>query len=181
MNSPQLIFDSDAAARSFADILNSKISSFMHRMMNEVSGKLKTSDGKKDLSLSNGKDNDVIFYEIVGSVCAVLDSYGTGSEMDKSNPALSEYMSSELWNRARSGFEIVGREKGSYTNIFGKKQYSSGRKAGQSLENKYPPQKPSYAFQHAETWYLNEQKIQEEIVDPAINEWLSGISNFFSF
>lgn len=181
MNSPQLTFDSDAAARSFVDILNTKINSFMQHMMNEISGKLRTSDSKNDLSLSNGRDKDIIFYEIIGGVYAVLDSYGTGSEMDKSNPALSDYMNSELWNKVRSGFEIVGRKKGYYTNIFGKKQYSSGRKAGKSLEYKYPPQKPSYAFQHAETWYLNDQKIQEEIVDPAIDEWLSGISAFFSF
>lgn len=107
-------------------------------------------------------------YEFINSriwfyTMAVLDSYGTGIEMDMSNPQLSEYMNSGLWNPLRHGKQIVGRKQGEYTNIFGKKTESSGSFEGRPvpLANNIVP---SYAIQKMEDWIKNgETRVERRI------------------
>lgn len=45
-------------------------------------------------------------------------------------------MQSGLWNPARRGKAIVGRPKGTYTNIFGQQRTTSGVFEGQKIEGK---------------------------------------------
>lgn len=63
-----------------------------------------------------------------------LAEWGSGSEMDTSNPDLTAYMGSELWNPARNGFAITGRPKGEYIGLDGEVYDSSGALAGVNLE-----------------------------------------------
>ena len=44
----------------------------------------------------------------------------------------------------------MGRPKGEYTDFFGNEAFSTGSKAGQNMEIKFKPIKPSYAIQNAE-------------------------------
>lgn len=101
---------------------------------------------------------------------ALMDSYGTGSLMDKDNPYFDEYASSGLYNTARGdapGAPILGREK-EYTNIYGEKVETSGHNRGKNLEGRYirdketgklvyiEPREPSYAIQNAEVWLMQD-------------------------
>ncbi len=63
-----------------------------------------------------------------------LAEWGSGSEMDTSNPDLAAYMSSESWNPARNGFAIMGRPEGPYIGLDGEVYNSSGALAGVDLE-----------------------------------------------
>lgn len=76
----------------------------------------------------------VLTCEIIGGAYATMDEWGTGSKMDLSNPALGDYMSSELWNKYRYGSPIRTRERGPYTNIFGKQDESHATRPGVNLE-----------------------------------------------
>jgi hypothetical protein len=65
---------------------------------------------------------------------AWLEEFGKGSEMDSTNPYLSEYISSEYWNPARHGPSIAGRPKGEYLGLDNEIHYSSGILEGKDLE-----------------------------------------------
>jgi len=100
---------------------------------------------------------------IIGGAFAAMDEFGRGSLMDKNNPALPNYMKSELWNpyRGKHGSEdtaIRSRKAGPYMNIFGKTVVSHAPVPGYNLERKggkYAPQPPSYALQTAARWMIN--------------------------
>ncbi len=112
----------------------------------------------------------VLTCEIVGGAYAVMDEWGTGSKMDLTNPALSDYMDSELWNRYRYGPAIRTRERGPYTNIFGQQDYSEATRPGVNLEElarRYPERdfnirviEPSHALQN-EMSYMKAGRFEE--------------------
>ena len=56
----------------------------------------------------------------------LADSYGTGSLMLDNNPGLDEYKRSSSWNPERKGKTIVGRKKGNYIDVFGRRRHSEG-------------------------------------------------------
>lgn len=97
----------------------------------------------------------------------LAESYGTGSFMLDDNPGLVEYRTDpQRWNPARKGKTIVGRPKGSYTNLFNQERTTSGQFEGVNIEGRkvysrkketerdyfISPTKPSYAIQLAENW-----------------------------
>ena len=101
----------------------------------------------------------------------LADSYGTGSLMLENNPGLAEYKADkDRWNPVRTGKAIVGRRKGLYVDIFGRKHTTTGafeginiegrkvnssnkRKKGRKITGYYiAPTHPSYAIQIAEKW-----------------------------
>jgi hypothetical protein len=91
-----------------------------------------------------------------------MDSMGTGSLLDESNPALDEYMSSDLWNpqRDRSDHKIVSRARsdGAFTDIYGNQRTSRSNRGGIDLEKrggKFAPKPPSHALQTAARWMEN--------------------------
>jgi hypothetical protein len=89
-----------------------------------------------------------------------MDEFGTGSLMDRSNPALDTYRQSELWNphRGKHGPDdtaIRSRQAGPYMNIFGDQVVSHAPRPGFNLERlggKYTPQPPSRAMRTAARW-----------------------------
>ena len=119
--------------------------------LQEVTSHLSSGAGDVEKGISSD-DAAMLRREIVGGALAIMDSYGTGSKMDMGNPFLGEYMGSGAWNPSRYGSTIVGRPAGSYTNIFGETQESSGKMEGHDVEHVYPPRAPSKAFQDALVW-----------------------------
>ena len=95
-------------------------------LFDESMQNLSTNEGKEGLQKEEITEvANVIVATIVGDAWTVMDEWGKGSEMDVLNPALTDYMSGELWNPLRSSTIIVGRPRGWYTNIFGERVYSS--------------------------------------------------------
>jgi len=134
--------------------------------LEEAKSGMRTPEGAESLEL--GEIEELANYysaKIIGGAYAAMDNYGTGSLMADTdeNPALKEYMESGLWNPVREDKAIVGRPEGQYTNIFGEIQYSSGRKEGELLEEKYPPSPPSYAIETALRWMVTDGTLDNEI------------------
>lgn len=109
------------------------------------------------------RQSNVVIAHFEANTVALADSYGTGSLMLDDNPGLSEYRNDpKRWNPERKGKAIVGRKKGTYTDIFGQKHKTSGKFKGKPLENrgeitnrKYfiSPNNPSRAIQIADQWF----------------------------
>ncbi|OPX46398.1 hypothetical protein CLHUN_02140 [Ruminiclostridium hungatei] len=98
----------------------------------------------------------VIIAGISGGAWAAMDEFGTGSLMDRFNPALKDYVGSSLWNPTRgTDLTIRSRKRGTYTNIFGEQVQSRSNVAGVDLEKlggKFEPQPPSHAIETAMRW-----------------------------
>lgn len=100
--------------------------------------------------------------QIIYGALAIMKSYGTGSKMDKDNPALEAYMNSSKWNplRSKTTLEIVGRsagEDGKYENIFDKpgekSGWTSGKLAGLNVEHIVQPREPTNVIKKMEEKY----------------------------
>lgn len=125
-------------------------------LLDEAKQGMNTREGADDLTEGEIKAVvGLVSGSIIGGPWAVMDDWGTGSKMDPNNPALDEYKRSELWNPARHDHAIRGRPKGTYKDIFGRTQYSSGIREGVNLEHRYEPQQPSHALQTAQRWMMN--------------------------
>lgn len=122
-------------------------------------------DEKPYVEYTIEKGSKKIIAYLKANTYVLADSYGTGSLMLSDNPGLAEYKKSEYWNRGyRRGKTIVGRPKGDYTDVFGRKRHSEGSLAGKPLEGRkfygkhsikeyvIQPTPPSYAVQQAEEW-----------------------------
>lgn len=133
--------------------------------LEEAKSGMRTPEGAESLEL--GEIEELANYysaKIIGGAYAAMDEWGIGSLMAlEENPALEDYKKSEIWNPARKGDGIVGRPEGRYTNIFGETQYSSGRKEGELLEEKYPPSPPSFAIETALRWMVTDGTLDNEI------------------
>lgn len=71
---------------------------------------------------------------------AVIAEWGSGSKMDLSNPFLPMYQSDANYNPerlAQGTTTILGRPKGTYTDMDGVEHTSSGRLRGRNLEEGY--------------------------------------------
>lgn len=118
-----------------------------------------------------GEIGNVLWAEVVGGAWAAMDSWGTGSLMDTSNPALADYMASDLWNPARTGTTIVTRPSGTWTDIFGETHHKGGNHpGGYDLERagKVQPQPPSHALETAARWMKQgrvQRVLQQVIAD----------------
>lgn len=118
--------------------------------------------------------NEFINARIRAYALAIMDSFGTGLKMDTSSPYLSDYMSGELWNPLRTGPEIVGREAGEYTNIFGKQVRTKGKYAGKPVPmavNK----NPTRAIQHQEDWLIKNGETElERTIKTFVEEFIAN-------
>lgn len=134
----------------------------------EIESHMLTPEGKNDVYLEAVEVMvDYITAEVIIGPWGIMDSYGTGSLMDKSNPALADYIQSELWNKYRGNdTKIRSRSRGYYINIFGDKVYSSSNVPGIDLEKKggkYSPTPPSKALQTALKWMIQGDRINKTI------------------
>lgn len=113
-----------------------------------------------------GAVGDVLWAEVVGGAWAAMDSWGTGSLMDTANPALPDYMRSELWNPARTGTTIVTRPSGTWLDIFGETHHKGGNHpGGYDLERagKVQPIPPSHALETAKRW-MEQGRVQKVLM-----------------
>lgn len=148
-----LTFDSRAAFNGLREEIIKMADMLIDEYYNEIQYGMDTPEGRESLELGLSKDDRTLIHrEIIGGAWAIIDSFGTGSKMDTSNPFLTEYKQSALWNPERHTNTIVGRPKGSYTNIFGETKESSGKMAGLYIEHIVDVKTPSMAFQNAWRW-----------------------------
>jgi hypothetical protein len=138
-------------------------------LLAESKQRMLTSEGQESLH-----DNDildianVIIAGISGGAWAAMDEFGTGSWMDRSNPALKSYINSKVWNPVRYGYKIRSRpDAPGQVDIFGDPVNGKG-KGGVDLEalGVVEPQPPSHAIQTAARWMANgrfQRKIKNTI------------------
>lgn len=121
-----------------------------------------------------------IRYKVIFGASAIMKSFGTGSLMDKTSRYLDAYMSSPLFNRLRQGFDVVGREAGTYTNIYGKEVTSAGAYAGTSIEGYiYHPTAPNNHIKDAEKWLEQKGGWLDQMIERELQDWLNKEWNGF--
>lgn len=175
---PHLRFNRRKALSDYKKAVKAAANQLLKELYTEIWADMKN-EGKKDLQRMSEDEEKIFKRMVVGYAHAIMDSYGTGSEMDTHyNAALSDYKSSDLYNPSRKGNEIAGRPAGEYTNIFGEKQVSSGKREGKSVENYYKPKSPSYAFQNAEIWFFKGNRVNE-VLTQYIGEWVDNMYQYF--
>lgn len=191
MANPRLIFNGAGAAQGYRQAVNNAADQLLKELYDEISDRMETSEGKNDLERMSENEERIFRRRVIGCADAIMDSYGTGSEMDKTNPFFMSYRHSSLWNTARRGtVDITGRPKGFYIDIYGRKRYSAGKFEGISLEKFYgpisskhtvtEPKIPSYAFQRAEVWFTQGNKVNE-VISRYIAEWIKGMYRYFDY
>lgn len=117
----------------------------IEELYDEMVADLKTSKAKQDLVREKAKLRaGIITGKIMAGAYAIMDSYGTGSLMDMSNPFLEEYMATANWSIPmynpkrieKNTTAILGRPKGRYRSIVKSRIVSStGSLEGVNLEN----------------------------------------------
>jgi hypothetical protein len=152
----------------------------MHRLqgefLREAQSGMRTPEGAA--SLHEGDVTAVagiIAAQVIGGADAAMDSMGTGSLMDTSNPALASYKASAAWNPDRSDNVIRSRARGTYTNIYGRTVRSRSNRGGIDLERKggkFAPQAPSHALQTAARWMANGR--MQAVIGEVMASWDVG-------
>lgn len=165
----------------YADNMSAALDSIGYGYMQSVINQMRTQSGAGDVTVESEDKGDRLIRQIIGGAFAVMDSWGTGSLMDTSNPTLNDYMNSDLWNPARSktpGAPITGRPEGEYTDVFGELAYSSGAMEGLNLEqmpnSPIKPQTPSGAFQDTDKFFVAENTMVE-VVQEKTREFFNGV------
>lgn len=114
--------------------------------------------------------NELLGQVTAGGMGALITEWGSGSEMDLSNEGLYDYIGSPQWNPARKDTTIVGRPEGSYVDLDGNIQYSSGSMEGQPLEGQFGIEPHG-----AEHWLRN----LIELSRPTVNQRLVAVMERF--
>jgi hypothetical protein len=152
-----LKFNSDACFKAFIERIVKLADKLIAEMYDDSTEDMKESE-KKSIDTEYAQYAEgVIKAQIIYGALAIMRSYGTGSAMDKSNPALDKYMTSEYWNPARIGYEIVGRPYGEYTNILNEPKFSMGWDLDVNLEKKFKPIQPTDSIKKMEQRYISNQ------------------------
>lgn len=151
-------FDSQGCILALKQELMFSMKQLQTELLNEAKQLMLTPEGKE--SLTDGDITDianVISVSIVGGAWAVMDEFGTGSYLDRNNPALPDYRKSNMWNPARDTYKIYSRpDAPGQRNIFGEPVNGRG-KGGVDLEEigVVEAQAPSHAVQNAVRWMQN--------------------------
>ena len=142
------------------------------RILQDIRQLLDKDYAKNDNELKEAEKytEDTIRVTILNYAKAIMDSFGTGTEMDLNNEYLAEYIGGELWNPLRQDAEIVGRPKGTYINIFGDIVNTSGRLEGVTINRSSTP---SYAIQTVLKRYFETDIINNNLTSE-MNEWVEN-------
>lgn len=169
--------------RDYFEAMSECIDKLMEQYYNEVIGAMHTEAGRSDVKKErlDEFEKHLLIRKIIGGAHSILDSWGTGTLMDTSNPALNEYLSSAYYNPSRPftpGAPITGRPEGEYTNIFGETEYSTGAMEGLNLEiNPNIPitaRSPSGAFQDADKWF-SASNAAKDAISNTTKQFFSGV------
>lgn len=184
-----LKFDAESFFIDYCNGLKDVADECMLRFYNEATRQSKFK-GEVDLLKAEIEEN----YQTIVAKCwfyanSIMESFGTGTKMDKDNPFLQEYWNSKFWNPNRNSTAIAGRKKGKYTNIFGEEVESTGSLAhlqdiSEFMKEKYNlniNKEPKRYIQNAEIKL--EQGINGGYVDRAIDafteEFLKDTTKYF--
>ena len=161
-------FQSDQCYQALQKHMVDTIKMMQKAYLNEIASHMRTPEGSRDLTESDVEVlAGAISAQIIGGPWATMDQWGRGSLMDKSNPALADYINSQYWNPTRHDLAIRGRPEGTYTDIFGRTRRSTGKMEGKYLEHVFEPQPPSHAFTAATAWFRH--TIIQDMMKDAIN------------
>ena len=86
-----LKFNSAKAIEGFKTAILKATDRILEEYYNEIYSKMKTQKAKEGLTKMSETEENLIRIKIIGDANAIMDSYGTGSTMDKNNPYLQEY------------------------------------------------------------------------------------------
>lgn len=169
----QLRLDHDRLTRAYTAAVSAVCDELLEEYLAEIKFQMRTQEGKESLLKESEDDAKQLRRRVIGGAFAILDSFGSGSLMDKTNPNLPAYENSAGYNplrREKGTTAILGRPAGSYTDIFGERQTSSGHAAGRNLEKVYvngkplaEPMGPSKAFEQAWNWFTKGQRIEKRL------------------
>ena len=176
-----LKFNVDACMKALFEKIIQLADVLIDEMYADSTQEMKDSE-KKSIDKEYAKYAEgVIKAQIVYGALAIMRSYGTGSAMDKSNPALDKYMASDYWNPARIGYEIVGRPYGEYTNILNEKKFSMGWDLDVNLEKNFKPIQPTDSIKKMEQRYIRNQytKVDSEFQRVAIEFFETEMHKYF--
>lgn len=176
----RLRFNRIKAMVGYRQMLRKAADQIIKEIHDDIISRLKTDEGKEEIEILSETETTIIKRAVRGYAHAIVDSYGTGLKMDLGNEFWAEYRKSNLFNPSRTGKAIVGRPKGSYTNIFGETKTSEGKFEGVNIEGFVEPITPSRAFQLAEIWLLNGGRV-EEILTQYIIDWVKGMGQYFEY
>lgn len=190
-----LKFDANSCYRALVQELLKLSNSIMEEFYNDAILGL-DAEGQADSERINAIINDT--EDKITAQCkfyanALMQSFGVGSGADIGPESYwNEYKSRSDFNKLRTGRTIVGRKKGTYTNIYGESQESTGANAGKNLETlhikgrtgEYIQVKPIIAkrsIQNAERWLItNHKRRVEDRIEEKIKEFLSNdVRKFF--
>ena len=181
---PTLKFNSSGFVQLYKSELIKTTNEIMKSFEKDV--KMRLNKAKNDIereeSIEIGKN--IISAKVTAYAQAIMESYGTGSKMDTSNPFLDDYRGSDLWNPARKGIAISGRPKGKYINILGEEKISSGSMEGKNLEQISPlfqPKTPTMAIQQAQEWLKSNTGYFEYELNLFRQKVFSNINQFFIY
>lgn len=176
-----LHLNTEAIKADYTEAMQKALDEISYGYFNSVVSSMRTSSGSGDVTVESEDKGDRLIRQIIGGAFAVLDSWGSGSLMATDNPALQDYMNSDLWNPARPktpGAPITGRPQGEYTDVFGESAYSSGAMEGLNLEqmpnSPIKPQAPSGAFQDTDKWFVADGTMVE-VVREKTREFFNGV------
>ncbi len=172
-----MIFDYNSCLLALQQHLLAVLLAMRQEYLAEARSHMRTREGAE--SLHEGEITALAGWlaaTVVGGAWAALDIFGSGSLMDRENPALPNYMKSDLWNPyRRDDLAIRSRKTGPYVNIFGETVVSTAKNPGYNLEKKggkYAPQPPSHALQTAARWMMSGRVI--EIWQKALDDFPWG-------
>lgn len=186
MASKRLHFDHKLASQMFTQHMLLTANRIIALVAEEGTQGLQHAD---DISVKRAEErNNVITAQVFFYADAVMESFGTGSLMDMSNPALKGYMNSDYWNqlRSKSNPAIVTRNPGeTYTDIYGGQRVGGAARGGINLEKSgnpmYKPKKPKYSIQRMEDWYFKDGTLMRKMLDDAVQDFISRIGTFFYY
>ena len=163
-----MTFDASGCYSSLKAHMKDALMQIANEFLDDAKSNMNTPEGFDSMQDISPADiemvAEVMTIRIVGGAWAAMDVFGTGSLMDKDNPALAGYMNSPNWNPSRNSHSIAGRPAGSYTNIFGEQKTSSGNREGQNIEWVFKPEPPSHAIQIAARW-MAQSRISVIVLD----------------
>lgn len=193
-----LQFDAEGCYRALIQELVKVSDSIIENFYNDAIAGLDM-DGQADSERINAILDET--REYVEAQCkfkanALMQSFGTGSNADMSADSYwKEYESSGLFNparRSKGNAYISGRPAGTYTNIYGEKQDTSGRNAGKNIEYihitdkngqviQLKPVAPKFSIQNAERWLIknHQRRVEDKIEEAMVQFFAEEAKKFF--
>ncbi len=138
--------------KAIADSLDD-ISDFMKEIIEREYSHYPSSMGKADIDTIKqiAREEVSLVFKAIGQRALILE-YGKGSKMDRDNPALDNYMNSDIFNKNRTDLEIRTRPKGIYYDLDGvphESKTNANRELESSGNKKYAPIKPEHIVREA--------------------------------